>query len=176
MRSSLIMFDELNDGDVSELTKICTKRHLLPREVLVDCGQVGHGVCVILQGQCAVETANGVSLGSLQSGDIVGEVSFVDRRSTVARVIAQSAVEVALMQDRDLRELVAKDAGFAARFYLGVARTLAHRLRLNLQISLNKNPDVFATNSEFANQLELDDLEALSNAGKRLAHFLQRLH
>lgn len=175
MRSSLIMFDELNDGDVSELTKICTKRHLAPRQVMVECGQVGQGVSVILLGQCGVETSDGTALGTLQSGDIVGEVSFVDQRTTVARVVALSQVAIAVIQESDLRELVRKDTGFAARFYLGVARTLAYRLRLNLQLSLKKKTDVFASSREFANQVDLDDLDALSAAGKRLAHFLQRL-
>ena len=117
----------------------------------------------------------GLALDTLQSGDIVGEVSFVDQRNTVARVIALDDLTAAVVYEDVLREWIRKDTGFAARFYLGVARTLAYRLRLNLQVALSKDADVFSTSQEFSNQIDMEDLDAMTIAGTRLAYLLKRL-
>ncbi len=175
MRSSLIMFDELNDDDVSVLITSCEKLHFKAGEVVVDYGHKGKGIFIILQGQCRVEMASGLVLDTLQSGDIVGEVSFVDQRNTVASVIALGDLTTAVVYEDVLRAWVRRDADFAARFYLGVARTLAYRLRLNMQVALSKNANVFASEKEFSNQIDVDDLDAMTIAGTRLAYLLKRL-
>ena len=175
MRSSLIMFDELNDDDVSVLINSCEKLHFKAQDVVIDYGQKGKGIFIILQGQCRVETAGGLALDTLQSGDIVGEVSFVDQRNTVAKVIAQGELTTAVVYEDVLRECIRKDSGFASRFYLGVARTLAYRLRLNMQVALSKNANVLASEKEFSNQIDVDDLDAMTIAGTRLAYLLKRL-
>lgn len=175
MRSSLIMFDELNDDDVSLLIQSCEKIHYKAKDLVVEYGQKGRGIFIILQGQCRVETSDGEALDTLQSGDIVGEVSFVDQRNTVARVIALGELTVAVVYENVLREWVRKDTGFASRFYLGVARTLAYRLRLNMQVALSKNANIFASEKEFSNQIDVEDLDAMTAAGSRLAYLLKRL-
>ena len=175
MRSSLIMFDELNDDDVSILIHSCEKLHFKAQDVVIDYGQKGNGIFIILQGQCRVETAVGLYMDTLQSGDIVGEVSFVDQRNTVAKVIALGDLTTAVVYEHVLRAWIRKDSDFASRFYLGVARTLAYRLRLNMQIALHKGANVFASENEFSNQIDVDDLDAMTIAGTRLAYFLKRL-
>jgi CRP/FNR family cyclic AMP-dependent transcriptional regulator len=175
MRSSLIMFDELTDDDVSVLIHSCEKLHFKAQDVVLDHGRKGKGIFIILQGQCRVETVGGLALDTLQSGDIVGEVSFVDQRNTVARVIALGDLTAAVVYEDVLREWIGKDSGFAARFFLGVARTLAYRLRLNLQVALSKDADVFSTSQEFSNQIDMEDLDAMTIAGARLAYLLKRL-
>lgn len=175
MRSSLIMFDELNDDDVSILINACGKQTFKEKDIIINYGQKGKGVFIILNGQCRVEMVNGMVLDTLQSGDIVGEVSFVDQRNAVARVIALSDLTAAVVQEEVLRKWIQKDSDFAARFYLGVARTLAYRLRLNLQVALGKDANIFASTQEFKNQIDEEDLDAMTNAGTRLAYFLKRL-
>jgi len=175
MRSSLIMFDELNDDDVSVLINSCEKLHFKANDVVIDYGQKGKGVFIILQGQCRIETAGGKYLDTLQSGDIVGEVSFVDQRNTVAKVIALGDLATAVVYEDVLRDWIRNDSDFASRFYLGVARTLAYRLRLNMQVALHKGADVFASEKEFSNQIDVDDLDAMTIAGTRLAYLLKRL-
>jgi CRP-like cAMP-binding protein len=175
MRSSLIMFDELNDDDVSVLINSCEKLHFKANDVVIDYGQKGKGVFIILQGQCRIETAGGQYLDTLQSGDIVGEVSFVDQRNTVAKVIALGDLATAVVYEDVLRAWIRNDSDFASRFYLGVARTLAYRLRLNMQVALHKGADVFASEKEFSNQIDVDDLDAMTIAGTRLAYLLKRL-
>jgi CRP-like cAMP-binding protein len=175
MRSSLIMFDELNDNDVAVLIENCEKLQFKAHDLLIDHGQKSSGIFVLLQGQCRVETTDGQLLGTLQSGDIVGEVSFVDQRNTVARVIALGDLSAAVIQEDLLRAWIKRDPAFGARFYLGVARTLAYRLRLNMQVALSKNANVFASEKEFSHQIDVDDLDAMTIAGTRLAYLLKRL-
>jgi len=175
MRSSLIMFDELNDNDVAVLIENCEKLQFKAHDLLIDHGQKGSGIFILLQGQCRVETTDGQLLDTLQSGDIVGEVSFVDQRNTVARVIALGDLSAAMIQEDLLRAWIKRDPAFGARFYLGVARTLAYRLRLNMQVALSKNANVFASEKEFSHQIDVDDLDAMTIAGTRLAYLLKRL-
>ena len=175
MRSSLIMFDELNDNDVAVLIENCEKLQFKARDLVIDHGQKGRGIFILLQGQCRVVTTDGQLLDTLQSGDIVGEVSFVDQRNTVARVIALGDLSAAVIQEDLLRAWIKRDPAFGARFYLGVARTLAYRLRLNMQVALSKNANVFASEKEFSNQIDVDDLDAMTIAGTRLAYLLKRL-
>jgi len=175
MRSSLIMFDELNDNDVAVLIENCEKLQFKAHDLLIDHGQKSSGIFVLLQGQCRVETTDGQFLDTLQSGDIVGEVSFVDQRNTVARVIALGDLSAAVIQEDLLRAWIKRDPAFGARFYLGVARTLAYRLRLNMQVALSKNANVFASEKEFSHQIDVDDLDAMTIAGTRLAYLLKRL-
>jgi len=175
MRSSLIMFDELNDNDVAVLIENCEKLQFKAHDLLIDHGQKSSGIFVLLQGQCRVETTDGQLLDTLQSGDIVGEVSFVDQRNTVARVIALGDLSAAVIQEDLLRAWIKRDPAFGARFYLGVARTLAYRLRLNMQVALSKNANVFASEKEFSHQIDVNDLDAMTIAGTRLAYLLKRL-
>ena len=169
------MFDELNDNDVAVLIENCEKLQFKAHDLLIDHGQKSSGIFVLLQGQCRVETTDGQLLDTLQSGDIVGEVSFVDQRNTVARVIALGDLSAAMIQEDLLRAWINRDLAFGARFYLGVARTLAYRLRLNMQVALSKNANVFASEKEFSHQIDVDDLDAMTIAGTRLAYLLKRL-
>lgn len=68
-------------------------------------------------------------LRRLRSGEIVGEMSFVDSRPPSASVISLERSVVLAIPPRHTRGEAADDVAFAARFYRSLAVFLSDRLR-----------------------------------------------
>lgn len=175
MRSSLIIFEYLNDDDIVWIHRACRKVDITSRKVVIESGKPNQAIYILLEGKCRVETAEGRVLDVLSSGDLVGEVSFVDRRKTTMRVTADSNVVLACLDGEVLSAKLASDAPFAARFYRGVSSVLAFRLRRNLQTALSKGSDVLSGAHEFVGEIDAVDLDVTAKAGARLSYLLSRL-
>ncbi|MFK7931759.1 MAG: cyclic nucleotide-binding domain-containing protein [Myxococcota bacterium] len=70
-----------------------------------------------------------VILASLQKGDVVGEMSFLDNSPRSADVRAASSATVRRWAHNDLKTLLSREPTLAARFFEGAARTAAARMR-----------------------------------------------
>ena len=68
-------------------------------------------------------------MATLESGEVVGEISFVDSRKPTASVTALDECTVGLVPRRMLSAKLAQDIAFAAHFYQAIAIFLADRLR-----------------------------------------------
>jgi CRP/FNR family transcriptional regulator, cyclic AMP receptor protein len=175
MRSSLIMFENLDEDDVAWIHQACRKLKVAKGEILIDAGTVNRDVYILLDGRCSVTARDGQALDMLNAGDIMGEVSFVDRRKTTARITADTDVVVAVIEEDRLMEKIETDTGFAARFYMAVASVLAFRLRRNLQVAISGDVNVLDNNQEFAGEIDAVDLDATAKAGARLSYLLSQL-
>lgn len=176
MRSSLIFLGYLHDSDVAWMRQAGDRVRRAPGEVVVDSGVTNHDIFLLLEGKCRVQAPNGLLLDPIHSGDLIGEVSYVDGRRTNARVSADSAVSLAHFSARVMGDKLAADTAFAARFYRGVASVLAYRLRRNMQIAINGKVDVLDDPAvEYAGQIDPVDLDMTAKAGARLTYLLQAL-
>ena len=175
MRSSLIIFEYLNDNDIVWIHQACRKVDIASRKVVIESGKPNQDIYILLEGKCRVEADDGRALDVLISGDIVGEVSFVDRRKTTMRVTADSNAVLACLDGEVLSAKLASDAPFAARFYRGIASVLAFRLRRNLQTAFSKGSDVLSGAYEFVGEIDAVDLDVTAKAGERLSYVLSRL-
>lgn len=175
MRSTLIFLSHLEDSDVAWLVHACQKRILKPQEILIKRGTVNQDIYMVLQGKCAVKAANNLHLGEIESGELVGEISFVDQRKTTSEVCAVTPVTLAHLPESTLSTKFKSDVGFSARFYRGVASVLAYRLRLNLQVAISGRSDILRSEEEFAGQLDMQDLDATARAGARLEFMVKAL-
>ena len=119
MRSSLIFFECLDDSDLAWIHQACTKIELAATKVLVQVGSVNTDVYILLAGKCKVDGADGRLLTPINAGDIIGEVSFVDKRKTLARVSAESNIVVARLDGDMLAAKLDSDPLFATRFLQG---------------------------------------------------------
>jgi extracellular factor (EF) 3-hydroxypalmitic acid methyl ester biosynthesis protein len=70
-----------------------------------------------------------VILAVLDAGAVVGEMAFLDDAPRSADVRAATETRVRRWAKEDLRALLARDPGLAARFFESVARTAASRVR-----------------------------------------------
>ncbi|QDL53176.1 cyclic nucleotide-binding domain-containing protein [Rhodoferax aquaticus] len=175
MRSSLIIFENLDEDDVAWIHQACRKASFAAGTTLVECGRANRKISLLLQGRCQVFAADGRLLDTLSPGDMMGEISFVDRRKTTARICAETDVVVAVLEEDVLQEKLQSDTAFAARFYMAVASVLAFRLRRNLQVAISADADVLNSSQEFAGEIDVVDLDSTAKAGARLSYLLAHL-
>jgi CRP/FNR family transcriptional regulator, cyclic AMP receptor protein len=131
MRKSLMLMGILNDADLEWLIRTGESRRVAAGTVLIREAEPVEYIYILLEGRLAVSVASmpGKAVAVLDSGEIVGEISFVDSRPPLASVHAVNDVHVLAVSRQKLGLQLERDAGFAARFYKGVAFFLADRLR-----------------------------------------------
>lgn len=129
MRKVLLLMGILNDTDVQWLATNGRKNTVQPGAVLIREGVPVPSLFILLDGRLAVQVGNGMEVAILQTGEVVGEVSFVDSRPPLASVVVQSTSVVLAVEQTLLKRKLASDTAFASRFYHAIALSLADRLR-----------------------------------------------
>ena len=131
MRKALFLLGILNDSDLDWMIAVGAKREVPPGTVLIHQGQPIDAVFVIVEGLLAVRTTRTGTLdvASLRSGEIVGEMSFVDSRPPSASVVSLERSVVLAIPRVTLEAKLLDDVAFAARFYRSLAVFLSDRLR-----------------------------------------------
>ena len=70
-----------------------------------------------------------VPVGRLGPGDILGELSFVDRSPASASVVADTEIEADVLDTAEVRNLLERDPAVELPIYRALSITLAQRLR-----------------------------------------------
>jgi len=169
MKKVLYILSVLDDQDVRWLGESGVRRSLAPGDVLIREGGAIHSIFFILDGQLSV-TVKGRSVAEVGAGEVVGEVSFIDKYPPAATVTTLVPSRVLELSRTVLERKIASDQGFSARFYLAVCTFLADRLRSTLSQGSNTNE-----RDDTLDALDLDTLHAVSKAGERFQRVLQTL-
>ena len=122
----------LSDQDVDWLTVVGARQILQAGDVLIHAGTEPRGLFIVLDGRLVVYDAEQHPVDAIQRGELAGEVSFVDRLSATATVVAEEETLLFTIERTQLLLKVDRDAGFAARFYRALAAVLATRFRFAL--------------------------------------------
>ena len=104
-------------------------------EILVRTGAPFSSLSVILSGSAEVRRSDGVVLATLGTGDVVGEISFLqgaDGRAT-ADVVTTTPVDVVDLSEAAIDGLLLDRPQTAARLYKSLAQVLARRLQATSQ-------------------------------------------
>jgi bacteriocin-type transport-associated protein len=175
MRKALFFLGILSDSDIDWLIGAGRRQPIAAGTVLIKEGIPVDAIYILLDGVLKVSSVGveQVEIARLRSGEVVGEMSFVDARPPSATV---SALEdsVVLAVPRAQLNAKLKDAEFAARFYRALAVFLADRLRTTvgwLGYGRRAVPDRVDEEDE----LDSDVLEGVAMAGARFEWLLQRL-
>ena len=128
MRKVLFIFGQLTDMDVEWLAKNGRRRRLSAKSVLIEQGVPVDTLYLVLEGELAVIQSKR-EIARLGAGEIVGEMSFIDKRPPSATVSAATDVVVFAIAKVRLEQRLEQDVGFAARFYKSVATFLSDRVR-----------------------------------------------
>ena len=96
---------------------------------LLQAGDRPRALFVLLAGNAEVRRGDGVVLARLVSGDIFGEMSFIQSVRASADVVATSDVTVLTLTQAVINELFKERPGLAAGLYCSLAAELAQRLR-----------------------------------------------
>ncbi len=178
MRKVLFIFGDFSDGDIEWLAAAGERKNIRHGTVLVQEGKPIGEVFILLDGQLSVlvNSAHGnVTINTLQKGEIIGELSFLDSRPPSATVVAATEAVVLAIPREKLRIKLARDAAFAAKFSRALGVFLADRLRNTIQ-QLGFGSSVLLSAEDYvADEIDPQLLDLLGLAGKRFELLVERL-
>ena len=130
---ALPMFADLSLPDMKALYRVCTLHEYTPGQHLIEAGQPGRGLFLIVGGQVEVFAGNDASarlLNTMGVGSYVGEISLVQDGPTSARVTARSAVKVLFISRDAFKAYVYSSPAAALRIFQLFTLNLAERVRV----------------------------------------------
>jgi CRP/FNR family transcriptional regulator, cyclic AMP receptor protein len=131
MQKALYILAELSDRDFNWLLTEGKRKEIPNGTVLIHEGEPISALYIVLDGMLAVsvEALGGKEIARLSSGEIVGEMSFVDARPPSATVKAVEDSVVWAIPRAQLAAKLSQDTAFASHFYHAIAIFLSDRLR-----------------------------------------------
>jgi serine/threonine protein kinase len=138
MLKNLKFFNQVSDRKLWEVLSICYWYQLPSEEVIVQDGAKGNTLYILVEGRLRIEK-NGVSLGKIQPGYVIGEVAFVQGIEQVrtATVISETEVVIIEIEPEDIEK--ASDS-LKSAFQEILLKVLAERLdRVSKLASSNQN-------------------------------------
>lgn len=173
MRKVLYILGQLDDRDIEWMAHAGVRRRFADGEVLITEGRPTPDLFIVLDGEVEVEVAGVGVVARLGSGEVLGEMSFVDKAPPSATVRGAGAADVLTIDKRCIEDRLAENAAFAGRFYKALAIFLADRLRATTKRKAGGGKiDASAIEED-----ELDEsvLDGVSMAGVRFRQMLATL-
>lgn len=177
MRKVLFLLGQASDEDVEWLLTVGRKESLPDGHILIREGEPIDAVYIVLDGTLSVSVAAAGNrvVNELSSGEVVGEMSFVDSRPPSATVKAVGNAHVFAIPRSELGTKLEQDDGFAARFYRALTLFLSERLRSSVAMLGYGDGQPVITKPDDADELNPDVLDNVHLAGSRFSGMLQRL-
>lgn len=172
MRKVLYILGQLSDTDVAWLTR-AGKRSRHPKGAeLIRFGSPIDQLFIILDGEVTIRTNKGFELARVGSGEILGEMSFVDARPPSASAIVSEDAYVLAIDKAAMLAKLDSDPPFASRFYRAIAIFLSERLRGTVG-RMGYGDDADAEEDE--DELDTNVLDNVHLAGARFERLLKSL-
>ncbi len=177
MRRALYILAELDDRDLTWLRDAGQVRRLPAGEVIISEGLKIEALYIVIDGKLEVCVANGTRIAELAAGDIVGEMSFIERRPPSASVRALTEAKLLAVPQSSVQARLSADAEFAARFYRAIAVFLSDRLRTTVATLGYGAPENEQPQEKLLRENELDEglLDSLHVAGNRMRRLIAML-
>jgi CRP/FNR family cyclic AMP-dependent transcriptional regulator len=173
MRKALYILGDLNDGDVAWLAEAGERQSLPSGSLVIRSGEPVDALYIVTDGALEVALPNGTRLAELGPGDILGEMSLIEKRPPTASVRALQECRVLAVPQVRLRDQLDRDQGFAARFYRAIAVFLSDRLRSTVgQLGYGAAPADAEEAFELENELDEGLLDNLHVAGDRMLRLI----
>jgi len=173
MRKVLYILGDLTEADIGWMAKTGNVEMLTNNHCLVSAGEMVEQLHIILEGKLNVIVGKGNIVAELLAGDMVGEMSLIEKRPAEVLVQASEKTKVLSIAMTDLREKLENDIGFSARFYRALSVLLSDRLR-ETTAKLNKG-DQPKTSFEGGGEIDEALLDTLHVAGDRMRRLLAML-
>jgi CRP-like cAMP-binding protein len=176
MRKALYFLGVLNDVDLDWLIAQGSKTDIAEGSILIEQGRPIDSIFIILDGAFSVSTsfAPGKVVARLMSGEVLGEMSFLDSRPPSASVRALEKSTVLTIPKSRLAEKLESDVVFAARFYRALGVFLSDRLRSTIGL-LGYGGNQALSEREFADEIDPETLDKVELAGARFDWLQRRL-
>jgi CRP/FNR family transcriptional regulator, cyclic AMP receptor protein len=118
------IFSYLTKGQLTEVAKHADELQVEAGKVLASEGAIGHELFVVAAGSATV-SRGGKKLATLGPGDVIGELSLLDGKPRTADVVADDAMTLLVIRDRELESLLLDVPQLAVR----MLKAMAQRLR-----------------------------------------------
>lgn len=169
MRKALLFLGILNDSDVDRMIAAGGKQVVPSGTLLIREGKPIESVYIVLDGSFAITTSftGSKQLARLMSGEILGEMSFVDSRPPSASVTALENSCVLNIPRSWLAEQLDRDVHFASRFYRAIAVFLSDRLRSTVGLLGYNQAQSLEEDRVYRDEIDAETLDNLALAGAR---------
>ncbi len=171
MRKVLYIMGQLSDEDIEWMAQTGRRRALKGGDVIIQQGVEVPDLFIVLTGTMEVHVAGVGIVAALASGEIIGEMSFIDKTPPSATVRAVGPATVLALHKATMADRLACDTAFSARFYKALAIYLADRLR----VTVAKKGSGIKTDEIQEDELDETVLDHVSIAGIRFQHMLKTL-
>jgi len=175
MRKVLYILGKLNDQDIDWMVRLGRSRTAPNGEALIEQGLDSDDLFILIDGHLDVSVAGLGTVAILNPGEIVGEMSFVDSAPPSATVTANGAAKVLMIDKEDMREELAENIGFAARFYNALSLFLADRLRTTQTRQALGAGGTLQDTQPLEDELDPNMMDAVSQAGESFNRLVRRL-
>lgn len=121
---------DFSDDDIAWAIRVGVRRHVRAGERIILEGEHPRELFIILEGAFVVESRqlNRPNMKRLGPGELVGEMSYINRQVPVSSVRALEDSELLCIPRTALDEKIAGDPGFAGRFHKVVSEFAVARL------------------------------------------------
>jgi CRP-like cAMP-binding protein len=177
MRKILFILGQMTDEDADWLGRVGRVEKAAAGTAVIEKGKDIDSIYLVLEGMLSVAQGKNPSgrLARLHSGEIVGEMSFIDASPPSATVTAEEDSLLLRVTRASLLGRLESDSGFAARFYRSIAMLLSDRLRkANAQLAQLRGEPVDPGSLE-EDELDGNVLDGVSLAGDRFRRILKKL-
>jgi CRP-like cAMP-binding protein len=116
----------LTANDWALIADKAARRQFKAGEKIVEQGKRTHGLYLLLKGSASVQIPPPRDIGS---GEVCGEISFLDELPATATVVANEEVEAYYLDRLTLHSLFELFPHLGSRFYQSLAAILSRRLR-----------------------------------------------
>ncbi|MBU2974981.1 cyclic nucleotide-binding domain-containing protein [Zobellia sp. B3R18] len=169
MKRVLFLLGHLNDRDIEWMITNGHKKTIKSGDILIHRGKNMENLYIILSGNLSIR--DGVSnlneIAEIGSGEILGEMSFLESRPPSVSVIATETSEVFVVPKELIKNRMKHDVQFQANFYYAIALFLSDRLRRTTdQLGYGTPEDL--------DSIDTNVLEGVAQAGARFSQILKK--
>jgi CRP-like cAMP-binding protein len=129
VRKALYILADLEDSDIVWMARSATLERLDAGDMLAEAGREVTKLYFVVDGVLEVIAPTVGRIAELGMGEVVGEMSFVEKRPPSVTVRAMAPTEILAIPRDAMLAAFASDHGLAMRFYRALAVFLSDRLR-----------------------------------------------
>jgi CRP-like cAMP-binding protein len=123
----------LTANDRAMLRSIARRVTYKPREIIIPINSKPTALFIVVSGTAAVEVLRGKPIAKLSAGDICGDMAFVENGIASASVVAETELEVDVLDLPQVTEIFTHYPHLETRFYKSLAVLLSQRMRSTLK-------------------------------------------
>jgi len=173
MKRVLFILGQLSDHDLEWMIDNGSKETVRQGDFLVNQDDPIENIFIVLSGSFKIfnEQNPELNIAQIGSGEILGEMSFLDERPPSVSVQATETSSVYKISLARMRQKMEVDTRFAARLYYAIGLFLSDRLRKTTGRlgygALEENEDI--------DEININVLSQVGQAGSRFSRMLNKL-